>query len=244
MKLGIENKKQLGFLIVLAVVAGYMVYSQFLAGPSYTPAPAAKTSDTAATEPVVPEKSSPDIARAPQQTPARPTSSSKGNDFHPVLRSKKKEDRNTTIGKIDPTLRFDLIEKVMQVPPAGGERDLFTISKTPPIKEVAMVQGPEPKVHLFQGPLAPPPPPAPRPPDAPPPPQPIPLKYYGYTNERPDGKRTAYFLDGDDGPLEAIEGTTLEGRYRIVQIGLEKVLVEDTKEKRRQSINLEPEAGG
>lgn len=244
MKAGIENKKQVAILAVLGVVAAYVLYSQFLAGPSSTPAPAPRTSDVAAALPAATEKDpGPNISRAQQQVPGKPGAGSKSNEFHPVLRAKKKEDRITDIGKIDPTLRFDLIDKVMAVPPAGGERDLFQISKTPPVKEVAMVKGPEPLVQPFVGPRPPPPPPPPRGPDPPPPPEPITLKYYGYSATRPDGKRTAYFLDGDD-ILEAIEGTTLKGRYRIVQIGLEKVLVEDTRDKRRQSISLEPEAAG
>jgi hypothetical protein len=36
----------------------------------------------------------------------------------------------------------------------------------------------------------------------------------------------------------------LKGRYRIVQIGVDKVLVEDTQDKRRQPLNLEPEVTG
>jgi hypothetical protein len=72
---------------------------------------------------------------------------------------------------------------------------------------------------------------------------PLALKYYGYTNERPDGKRTAYFLDGEE-IVEGIEGATVKGHYRIVQIGLERVVVEDTIDKRRQFLNLEPEAAG
>jgi hypothetical protein len=129
------------------------------------------------------------------------------------------------------------------VPPAGGERDLFQISKTPPVKLAELPKGPETKIYAFVGPRLPPPPAPPPPPPPPTPPAPIPLKYYGYSAIRPDGKRTAYFMDGED-ILEAIEGTTLKGRYRIVQIGLDKVLVEDMLEKRRQSVNIEPEVTG
>jgi hypothetical protein len=71
--------------------------------------------------------------------------------------------------------------------------------------------------------------------------EPVALKYYGYSTARADGKRTAYFLDGDD-ILEATEGATLKGRYRIERIELNKVLVKDTLETRRQAVPLAQEA--
>jgi hypothetical protein len=245
MKLGAENKKKVYFLAALGVVAAYLVYSQFFSGPSYTPtpAPAAKSGDATAAPPATPEKGpAPDVSRASQPVPGRSGTTAKSSEFHPVLRSKKKEDR-VDVTKMDPTLRLDLMSKVMEVPPAGADRDLFQILKAPPVKEIAMLKGPEPKMRPFMGPPAPAPPKPDPPPPPPPPLEPIPLKYYGFSTIRPDGKRTAYFLDGDD-ILEAIEGTTLKGRYRIVQIGLDKVLVEDTQAKRRQAVNLEPEPTG
>jgi hypothetical protein len=254
MKLGTENRKSVYALVVLGVIAAYMVYSQLLSGPSSTPAPVAapRTGDTADTPapveaPATAEKSpsGPDISRAGQQGAARPGGSARnGGEFHPVLRAKKKEDRIARIADIDPTLRLDLLAKVMRVAPAGGDRDLFQILKGPPVKETAALKGPEPKVPPpFVGPRPPPPPPPPQPPRPPAPPEPIPLKYYAYSTIHPDGKRTAYFLDGDE-PLAADEGTTLKGRYRIVRIGLDKVLVEDLVQKRQQSINIEPEGAG
>ena len=239
MKIGAENKNKLYIMIVLLVVAGYMVYSNLLSGPSSTPAP--RSTDTALTVPGAEKAAGPDISRSAGQGTARPTARGKNGDFRPVLRAKKKEDR-IDVAKVDPTIRFDLLDKVLAVPPAGGERDLFQILKAPPVKASALPATPEPKVYAFVGPRPPPPPPPPQRPADPPPPEPIPLKYYGYTMERPDGKRTAYFHDGsDDLPVEAIEGTILKGRYRIVSIGLDKVLVEDTVQKRRQSLNIEPE---
>ena len=42
----------------------------------------------------------------------------------------------------------------------------------------------------------------------------------------------------------ANEGQVLKGRFRIVQISLDKVLVEDTQDKRRQPLNMEKENTG
>jgi hypothetical protein len=249
MKITSGNKKSIYALAVLGPIAAYLVYSNLLSGPSYPtvrpPAPGGNSETAAAT----PDKAGPDISRA-QDAPARPSSRAKETEFRPKLRSKKKEDQIAHIEDIDPTLRLDLLAKVMKVPPAGGERDLFQIAKTPPVKAAAPEQlaGVEPKVqpYVFVGPRLPAPPP---PPPAPPPPHvtPIPLKYYAVSSIRPDGKRTAYFISpGPDGDeiLEATEGTVLKGRYRIVQISVDKVVIEDTQEKRRQPVNIEPEVTG
>ena len=229
-----QNKKAVYALAILGPIALYSIYSNL--APD-TPKSTART-DTAAVRPT--EGSAPDISRSTSAT-ARPSSKGKNGEFRPPLRSKKKEERAPDPVNIDPTIRFDLLAKVNAVPPAGGLRDLFQITKGPPVAAVILKPADEVKIFPVQGPRQPPPPPPPAPTPGPPPPEPITLKYYGYTMQRPDGKRTAYFLDADE-ILQAIEGETLKGRYLIVQIGLDKVLVEDKVQKRRQSVNIEPEA--
>src|ERR1035438_7911270 len=95
------------------------------------------------------------------------------------------------------------------------------------------------KIFVHVNPMRPPPPPDPS--TVPPPP--IPLKYYGFCTERTNGKKTAYFLDNDE-IIQATEGTTLKGRYRVVRIGLNVVVMEDTQSKRQQNLPLEPEMAG
>ena len=163
MKIGGENKKSVYALIVLGVFAAYMVYSNLLSGPSYpTATPAPTRGDNSEIVPNAPGKSSgPDSSRAAQDVPGRSSARAKNGEFRPVLRPKKKEDRVVNISTIDPTLRLDLLAKVMKVPPAGGERDLFQISKTPPVKQAELPKGPETKIYAFVGPRPPPPPPPP-----------------------------------------------------------------------------------
>jgi hypothetical protein len=72
----------------------------------------------------------------------------------------------------------------------------------------------------------------------------IPFKFYGTSAVHPDGTRTAYFLIPGATPepdeiLMANEGTILKNHFRIVQIGADKVLVEDTQDKTRQSLYME-----
>jgi hypothetical protein len=89
---------------------------------------------------------------------------------------------------------------------------------------------------------APPPPPPPVPASALPPP-PITMKYYGLATKRIDGKKTAFFLDGED-ILLATEGMTVKKRYKIVRINSESVVIEDTDVKREQTVKISEDAGG
>src|ERR1035437_717048 len=139
MKIGAENKKALYFLVALGLIAAYTVYSAFFSGSS-TPSPAPARSAA----PVADSGPTPDVSRGTPK--ARPGLRSKNEEFNPPFRSKKKEEQIDPL-KVDPTLRLDLLAKVQSVPQAGGERDLFQILKSPPVKASDIPQGPEPKVY-------------------------------------------------------------------------------------------------
>jgi hypothetical protein len=124
---------------------------------------------------------------------------------------------------------------------AGGSRNLFQFSTPPP--KVEALKGPEPKVV---------PQPAaavvragddPAKPAGPAPPPSINLKYYGFSTARNTGRKTAFFLDGDDISVAA-EGDTVKKRYRVVRIGVNSVVMEDTESKRQQSLPLTEEQPG
>lgn len=228
MNLGSNDKKKVGALVVLGTAALYMVYSTFFSGPPGAPSgPATRAS---APSPAIP-------APADQAATKRAPTRARNEEFHPVLRSKRPEDRIDPM-KVDPTLQMDLLAKVMAVDPSGGSRNLFAFGQPPP-KEVEKPAGPEPRVAM--GPPKAPEPPAPKGPEPEPPPPPITLKYYGLSTVRNNGKKSAYFLDGDD-ILIASEGETLKRRYKLVRISVSSVLVEDTESKRQQSLPLTPEA--
>ena len=141
---------------------------------------------------------------------------------------------------IDPTLRTDLLAKVQAVSMEGGNRNLFQFSTAPPPP-----LPPEPKVKIADraeakaAAAAPPgPPAAPAAPAAPP----ILLKYYGYTSARGgDNRKHAFFLDGED-ILVAGEGEVVKKRYRVVRIGINSVVMEDTQYKHEQTLPLQEEA--
>jgi hypothetical protein len=239
MKLGTNEPKKVALLGILLLAAGVLFYTNVLSQPtgdSY-PAPAAS--------PAAPQPAAPSIARAPQQAAPRrlaPNRSS-SDEFHPSLRPRRPEDRVDPMS-IDPTLRLDLLAKVQSADISGGSRNLFQFSAPPPPK--AELNGPEPKIlPKVQGP-----PPPPKPEEtaekAPPPPPPINLKYYGFSTVRSgDGRKTAFFLDGDE-ILLATEGDTLKKRYKVVRISVNSVMMEDTVSKSQQSVPIQedPTVGG
>jgi hypothetical protein len=248
MKLGAEDKKKVGALAALALVGGYLFYSNVLSQPSGAPAekPRAGILADRVADPGAPAPSGSGAGRTQAQPPSirRATSgrANRGDEFHPTLRSKRPEDRIDP-ATIDPTLRLDLLAKVQGVNPDGGERNVFQFGQPP--KAEAPLKGPEPKVlPKVQGPKTPEQAKAEEaPPPAKQPPAPINLKYYGYSTARSGGRKTAFFLDGED-ILVAPEGDTVKKRYKVVRIGVNSVLMEDTVGGNQQSLPLQEEGSG
>jgi hypothetical protein len=157
-------------------------------------------------------------------------------EFRPSLKIK-----NTEPSSIDPTLHLDLLAKLKTVSVDAGTRSLFEIGAAPP-SEIA-VKEPE-KIAIarpFVGPQPPPPVVVPPEPKAPP----IPLKFYGFVNKSKVGDKRAFFLDGEDIVIAA-EGDTIKKRYKIVRIGVNSAVVEDTqfKSNNQQTLPLEAELAG
>jgi hypothetical protein len=157
-------------------------------------------------------------------------------EFRPSLKIKDIDPSN-----IDPTLHLDLLAKLKSVGVDGSTRSLFEIGAAPP-SEIS-VKEPE-KIaikHPFVGPQPPPPVVIPPEPKAPP----IPLKFYGFVNKSKVGDKRAFFLDGEDIVIAA-EGDMIKKRYKIVRIGVNSAVVEDTefKSNNQQTLPLEAEMAG
>jgi hypothetical protein len=233
MNLGADRKK-VGFLGVLVVGGGYLFYTNVLSGPSAS----APDHAVAHNSPLPAE--APNYAVKPDATRRPLPTSRTGEEFRPSLKPKRPEDRVDPMS-IDPTLRLDLLAKVQAVDMQGGNRNLFQFSTAPPPPLPK-----EPTVVLAKGAAAgnkpnqpPPGPPQPSTPQAPP----ILLKYYGYSSARGDNHKHAFFLDGDD-ILVASEGEMVKKRYRVVRIGVNSVVMEDTQFKHEQTLPLQEEAAG
>jgi hypothetical protein len=87
--------------------------------------------------------------------------------------------------------------------------------------------------------------PAAEPPVTPPNPSPppIPLKFYGYVGESQGPSKGAFFLDGED-IVVAGENDVIRSRYKVVRIGVNSAIVEDTATKNQQTLPLIEELPG
>jgi hypothetical protein len=106
--------------------------------------------------------------------------------------------------------------------------------------------------NLFRfKPKAPPPPPpapvrpvqpvepaAPTGPPPPPPLAPIALKFIGIVEAPSHGEKIAILSDGRNAPFYGKEGAIIEGRYRILKIGVESVELAYADGRGRQTIRL------
>jgi len=236
MKIAPEDKKKVRALGILGVILLGAIYYSFFSGPStsYKP-PAAPAKDRAVdTMPTMQDENAP---RGPGRNQART------EEFHPVLHPKRKEDQISP-DKIDPVIKMYLLAQLQEVPAAGKGRNLFQFGEPPKPKEL---KGPETQVAVakpFFGPpvvdFTPKPPP---PPPPPPPPTPFGPKYYGLATTMANGRKRAFFLDGEDIIIKA-EGETVKGHFRLVRIGQTSCVVEDTDSKRQQTIQIAEDAQG
>ncbi|MDQ2900916.1 MAG: hypothetical protein M3Y07_14130 [Acidobacteriota bacterium] len=236
MKVGAERKKMIA-LGVFGAIALIVLYMNVFSGPSYDNAPSARPAAAAGSGLAIP--ASPRAAGRRGQAAVHTNLGT----FHPRVGSARPEERPNLAG-IDPTLRLDLLAKVQQVPPAGGARNLFQFSTAETAAATAATAklAKEPKIAINNkapvGPVVPPGPPKP------PPPPTITLKYYGYSTVRGgDGKKRAFFLDGDD-IIVAGENDLIKKRYKIVKIGVNSVDVEDTQYQNVQKLPLQEESLG
>ena len=227
-KVGADPKK-IGILAGLVAVAGFVYFYNSNSGGS----PASNSSSIQRTQtPVTASRSA-----APSTYRTVQTGTGGAREFRPSLKPK-----NVDTANIDPTLRLDLLTKLKTVNPDAGTRSLFEIAAAPPA-EVANGKEP-PKIAIvrpFVGPIMPKPVELPPEPKAPP----IPLKFYGFVNKTKIGDKRAFFLDGEDIVIAA-EGDMIKKRYKIVRIGVNSAVVEDTefKSNNQQTLPLEAELTG
>jgi hypothetical protein len=241
MKLGAEPKKVaiLAGLMVVAIIVYFMNSSS--SGPSRT-----SSSDNAPTRPAtashLPSQPAIDVPGHPiQQASSQRGSSRQGRvlqEFRPSLKPKKPEDRPDPT-TVDPTLHLEVLAKLQSVTIDGSHRSVFEFGQppapTPTKEELAKRKQAVPDPLLAKAP-------PPAPPSGPPPPPPIPLKFFGYVSPVSAGGKRAFFLEGDDVHV-VNEGDLVKRRYRIVRIGVNSVVVEDTQFKNQQTLPLEEQQG-
>jgi hypothetical protein len=233
-KVGAEPKK-IAVLGMLVLVAGYFLIFNH------------DSTETAA--PVKSAANAPEPLRAVGRPATRPSgkngqrgANSNPREFRPSFRTKDIDN-----SRVDPTLHLSLLAKLKTVAVEAGARSLFDIGAPPvelKVKEPAKIEiakkmvgpvFPSPEESKAAEPATPPDPKAP----------PIPLKFYGFVNPPKAGIKRAFFLDGDDIVI-ASEGDLIKKRYKIVRIGLNSAVVEDTqfKSNNQQTLALEAEVAG
>lgn len=237
MKLGADPKR-VGILVALLVI-GVVVYFMNSSDTPSNPAPSRAGAPNAVNEPSVASKAP---ARAGQRPSARASNGaqSRGSrlqEFRPSLRPKEAIDP----ARIDPTLKLSLLAKLQNVSVESAGRSLFDFAAGPPPPPPAAAKTEIAKInpilpgYTVIGPVQPKPPaPAPKPP-----PTPIPLKFYGFNTVK-QGQKRAFFLQGDD-IFVAGEGDLIKNRYKVVRIGINSAVVEDTTDQHEQTLPLEAE---
>ena len=216
------NKKSLAQLAVVLAVLAVVVYVQFFSGPEVNPAlPAASRRP-------VPAASAPRLPIAGGGPTSRPPTAD--------LPAPQESDASS-----DASLRKELLERVRAIDTPVVDRNIFNFGRPKPREVVGPTKE---EAQLAQAKLeaaVKAPQPKPKPPPATPAPRsvaPPKWKYYGLASAAESETRRAFLLDGDE-ILLASKGALLQGRYRIIEIGLQAVKLEDTQEDQHFSIPLE-----
>jgi hypothetical protein len=114
--------------------------------------------------------------------------------------------------------------------PGPGERNLFAYkTKAPPPLP------PAPPRPVVTAPVVNT---APAVPSGPPPPPPITLKFIGLVEATEHAQKIAILSDGRNVPYYGREGDIIEGRYRILKIGVESIDIAYVDGRGRQTIRL------
>jgi hypothetical protein len=241
-QLGAEPKK----LAVLGGLALVLIVVYLINRTPDVPQQAASITPQAARNPVPLEslgaraRSAATLTPAPAQGGASPRRGEAAiQDFKPTL----KLPDGVDVSRIDPALKLNLLAQLQNLPLEGGERSLFEFGAPPkpktPTPTVAPVKPitPLPTPETSGVPATPPKPVIP----------PIPLKYYGYVSESravaPGAAKRAFFLDGED-IVVAGENDVIHNRFKIIRIGVNSAVVEDTANKNQQTLPLVEELPG
>jgi len=246
-QLGAEPKK----LAILGGLAVVLIAVYFINRTPDVPQQAASITPSAARNPVPLESLGARVRSAQSAAGLTPQAPQTGStrrgqaaiqDFKPTL----KLPDGVDVSRIDPALKLNLLAELQNLPLEGGERSLFEFGaapkpKTPtptvaPVKPTTPLPTPEAS-GTSEGTATPPKPVIP----------PIPLKYYGYVSDSravaPGAAKRAFFLDGED-IVVAGENDLIHNRFKIIRIGVNSAVVEDTTNKNQQTLPLIEELPG
>jgi hypothetical protein len=125
---------------------------------------------------------------------------------------------------LDPTLHPEVMATAENTVYSGTSRNIFSKDSLPPVQEAAIEK---PVAPARTGPVAP---------SGPPPPPPIDLKFYGFAR-RQNGHKLVFLMHGED-IFIAGPGDTVDGRYKVIQITDNSVVIEDLAYANQQTLPL------
>lgn len=126
---------------------------------------------------------------------------------------------------LDPTLHAEWMAMAENTVYTGASRNIFSKDSLPPAQARAIES---PIAPVRTGPAAV---------DGPPPPPPIDLKFYGFAKEA-NGRRLVFLMHGED-VFIAGQGDIVDGRYKVVQIQDNSIVVEDLAYNHQQVLPLQ-----
>ena len=144
----------------------------------------------------------------------------------PSATTSTKQSPGTSAAPAPPAVHLDALNGERPKPEAT-ERNLFRFKQKPPPAPPPVPVRPQPIEPA--APAGPPPPP---------PVAPITLKFIGIVEATAHGEKIAILSDGRNAPFYGKEGAIIEGRYRILKIGVESVELAYTDGRGRQTIRL------
>ncbi len=149
---------------------------------------------------------------------------SEHSSVRPILAVRSEERIDETIA--DPKLRIGLLATLQTVKVLGDGRDLFQFVATEANKAVQTERRivPNPTTQPI------------KPPDVQQPP-PTPFRFYGYTSIVKQWPKRAFFLEGDAIYI-AVESDLIKSRYKVIYVGVNSAVVEDTSNKSQQALPL------
>jgi hypothetical protein len=128
---------------------------------------------------------------------------------------------------LDPTLHPERMALAENTVYSGTSRNIFSKDSLPPVP-VNAIEKPIAPVRTTAQAAAP---------TGPPPPPPIDLKFYGFAQEK-NGRKMAFLMHGED-IFIAGKGDIVDGRYKVIQVEDNAVIVEDLAYNNEQSLPLQ-----
>jgi len=125
---------------------------------------------------------------------------------------------------LDPTLHPEWMAMAENTVYSGTSRNIFSKDSLPPAQARA-IEAPIAPVRTGSAITGPPPPP------------PIDLKFYGFAKEQ-SGRRLVFLMHGED-VFIAGQGNIVDGRYKVVQIQDNSIVVEDLAYNNQQTLPLQ-----